>query len=208
MPSGQGRALSWCTLQEFLSRTQGRTQAALPPQSGDSNFNLGIFPLLWNHPFPAEEIPGVWCLISFLILSCLPVFYTMRLNMLAYFFYPQLLMNKQIGLKRYEVDGRKVLFYFDEVMTIFLIIMLDFNERQMARGWGTGRVLGVPQEGEDHSAAVTGQCLSLFCCRWCCGFGWKPKSNRGRWFTSAHGVVLGRYHSVLLPQNNVTCRYN
>lgn len=43
-------------------------------------------------------------------------------------------MNKQIGLKRYEVDGRKVLFYFDEVMTIFLIIMLDVNERQMARG--------------------------------------------------------------------------
>ncbi|KAJ1085590.1 hypothetical protein NDU88_005720 [Pleurodeles waltl] len=27
----------------------------------------------------------------------------------------QLLMNKQIGLKRYEVDGKKVLFYFDEI---------------------------------------------------------------------------------------------
>ncbi|XP_074161873.1 C3 and PZP-like alpha-2-macroglobulin domain-containing protein 8 [Sminthopsis crassicaudata] len=27
----------------------------------------------------------------------------------------QLLMNKQIGLKRYEVEGRKVLFYFDEI---------------------------------------------------------------------------------------------
>ncbi|KAG8454856.1 hypothetical protein GDO86_001179 [Hymenochirus boettgeri] len=27
----------------------------------------------------------------------------------------QLLLNKQIGLKRYEVDGRKVLFYFDEI---------------------------------------------------------------------------------------------
>uniref|UniRef100_A0ACB8F2G9 C3 and PZP-like alpha-2-macroglobulin domain-containing protein 8 n=1 Tax=Sphaerodactylus townsendi TaxID=933632 RepID=A0ACB8F2G9_9SAUR len=27
----------------------------------------------------------------------------------------QLLLNKQTGLKRYEVDGRKVLFYFDEV---------------------------------------------------------------------------------------------
>ncbi|XP_054835570.1 C3 and PZP-like alpha-2-macroglobulin domain-containing protein 8 [Eublepharis macularius] len=27
----------------------------------------------------------------------------------------QLFMNKQIGLKRYEVDGRKVLFYFDEI---------------------------------------------------------------------------------------------
>ncbi|KAJ6664317.1 hypothetical protein lerEdw1_008536 [Lerista edwardsae] len=27
----------------------------------------------------------------------------------------QLLMNKQIGLKRYEMDGRKVLFYFDEI---------------------------------------------------------------------------------------------
>ncbi|XP_044540941.1 C3 and PZP-like alpha-2-macroglobulin domain-containing protein 8, partial [Gracilinanus agilis] len=26
-----------------------------------------------------------------------------------------LLMNKQIGLKRYEVEGRKVLFYFDEI---------------------------------------------------------------------------------------------
>lgn len=54
-------------------------------------------------------------------------------------------MNKQIGLKRYEVDGRKVLFYFDEVMALFLIIMLYFNGRQMSRGWGTGRVLGVPQ---------------------------------------------------------------
>uniref|UniRef100_A0A670K9B6 C3 and PZP like alpha-2-macroglobulin domain containing 8 n=1 Tax=Podarcis muralis TaxID=64176 RepID=A0A670K9B6_PODMU len=29
----------------------------------------------------------------------------------------QLLSNKQIGLKRYEVDGRKVLFYFDECTT-------------------------------------------------------------------------------------------
>ncbi|XP_061457145.1 C3 and PZP-like alpha-2-macroglobulin domain-containing protein 8 isoform X3 [Rhineura floridana] len=27
----------------------------------------------------------------------------------------QLLLNQQIGLKRYEVDGRKVLFYFDEI---------------------------------------------------------------------------------------------
>ncbi|XP_063003438.1 C3 and PZP-like alpha-2-macroglobulin domain-containing protein 8 [Elgaria multicarinata webbii] len=27
----------------------------------------------------------------------------------------QLLMNKQIGLKRYELEGRKVLFYFDEI---------------------------------------------------------------------------------------------
>jgi hypothetical protein len=24
-------------------------------------------------------------------------------------------MDKRVGLKRYEVDGRKVLFYFDEV---------------------------------------------------------------------------------------------
>lgn len=27
----------------------------------------------------------------------------------------QLLMDKRVGLKRYELDGRKVLFYFDEV---------------------------------------------------------------------------------------------
>ncbi|CAJ0946495.1 unnamed protein product [Ranitomeya imitator] len=27
----------------------------------------------------------------------------------------KLLLNKQIGLKRYEVEGRKVLFYFDEI---------------------------------------------------------------------------------------------
>lgn len=43
-------------------------------------------------------------------------------------------MNKQIGLKRYEVDGRKVLFYFDEVKTLFLTNMLFFNERQTAGG--------------------------------------------------------------------------
>uniref|UniRef100_A0A8C3D5K4 C3 and PZP like alpha-2-macroglobulin domain containing 8 n=1 Tax=Corvus moneduloides TaxID=1196302 RepID=A0A8C3D5K4_CORMO len=61
----------------------------------------------------------------------------------------QLLMNKQIGLKRYEVDGRKVLFYFDEVMTIFLVIILDFTERQMigdeaqAECWGPSAALTV-----------------------------------------------------------------
>lgn len=49
-------------------------------------------------------------------------------------------MNKQIGLKRYEVDGRKVLFYFDEVMTLFLIIVFLFNERQMTSGSGIGTV--------------------------------------------------------------------
>lgn len=27
----------------------------------------------------------------------------------------QLLMDKRVGLKRYELNGRKVLFYFDEV---------------------------------------------------------------------------------------------
>lgn len=41
-------------------------------------------------------------------------------------------MNKQIGLKRYEVDGRKVLFYFDEVMNFVITLMLLFNESQMA----------------------------------------------------------------------------
>lgn len=30
----------------------------------------------------------------------------------------QLLMDKRVGLKRYELDGRKVLFYFDEVRFI------------------------------------------------------------------------------------------
>lgn len=34
---------------------------------------------------------------------------------LAPFLIKQLLMDKRVGLKRYEVDGRKVLFYFDEV---------------------------------------------------------------------------------------------
>lgn len=32
-------------------------------------------------------------------------------------------MNKQIGLKRYEVDGRKVLFYFDEVKAFFVSLV-------------------------------------------------------------------------------------
>lgn len=51
----------------------------------------------------------------------------MTLNLLIFFPPSQLLMNKQIGLKRYEVDGRKVLFYFDEVMSWFLIVMLLFQ---------------------------------------------------------------------------------
>lgn len=42
---------------------------------------------------------------------------------LLFGFFPQLLMNKQIGLKRYEVDGRKVLFYFDEVKTFFVSLV-------------------------------------------------------------------------------------
>lgn len=33
-------------------------------------------------------------------------------------------MNKQIGLKRYEMDGRKVLFYFDEVGSRWVMVEL------------------------------------------------------------------------------------
>lgn len=33
----------------------------------------------------------------------------------------QLLMDKRVGLKRYELNGRKVLFYFDEVSLIQIL---------------------------------------------------------------------------------------
>lgn len=61
----------------------------------------------------------------------------MNLNLFISF---QLLMNKQIGLKRYEVDGRKVLFYFDEVITLFSIVLLILNVRIRTRGnWIVGQ---------------------------------------------------------------------
>ena len=71
-------------------------------------------------------------------------------------FFPQLLVNKQIGLKRYEVDGRKVLFYFDEVMTLFLIILLLFNERHMTSGSGIDAVHWCwwSLTDKDHPAAL------------------------------------------------------
>lgn len=121
----------------------------------------------------------------------------MRLNetqwfLIFFLFTPQLLMNKQIGLKRYEVDGRKVLFYFDEVMDLFLIIMLDFDERQRSREWG--RVLGVPQGWGSPCSFKWPLAWASFAADGGCGFAWKPKYNRGRWFTSAHGVVLVGYH--------------
>lgn len=78
----------------------------------------------------------------------------MKLNL---FVFPQLLMNKQIGLKRYEVDGRKVLFYFDEVMNLFL--MPRFSERQIGR-WlhrDTVHRCWWPFADENWDAAVTGK---------------------------------------------------
>lgn len=39
--------------------------------------------------------------------------------MVFFSFFPrQLLMDKRVGLKRYELSGRKVLFYFDEVSRV------------------------------------------------------------------------------------------
>lgn len=60
------RALSCCTLQEFLSRTQGRTWWLFPLSDVTAASISLHFPSFMDAPFPAEEIPGVLCLISFL----------------------------------------------------------------------------------------------------------------------------------------------
>lgn len=100
--------------------------------------NLFAFPFLyWNILFQQRNPWGLvsdWFSkhsknLSYSLISTRSLYNEMKLTLLIFF--PQLLMNKQIGLKRYEVDGRKVLFYFDEVMILFLIILLLFSERQM-----------------------------------------------------------------------------
>lgn len=48
--------------------------------------------------------------------SCLFVFLCTEPGLLC--LHQQLLMDKRVGLKRYELNGRKVLFYFDEVSSI------------------------------------------------------------------------------------------
>lgn len=46
-PQGAGGALSWCTLQEFLSRTQGSFSPSV--------MSLCIFPFLGKHPFQEKK---------------------------------------------------------------------------------------------------------------------------------------------------------
>lgn len=45
----------------------------------------------------------------------------MKLDFFMYCAGQQLLMDKRVGLKRYELNGRKVLFYFDEVSAIKIL---------------------------------------------------------------------------------------
>lgn len=100
------------------------------------------------------------------------------------FVFSQLLMNKQIGLKRYEVDGRKVLFYFDEVMSLFL--MPRFSERQVAaRGYSVLLLVAICR----WELGCSGNWRGVWACSEvgrCCG-----------WSASAHTRSLGRYRLVL-----------
>ncbi|MEE6510015.1 hypothetical protein FKM82_028976 [Ascaphus truei] len=58
----------------------------------------------------------------------------------------QLLMNKQIGLKRYEVDGRKVLFYFDEIPSQCMTCV----QLQAYREYIVGKTAPVPVKIYDY----------------------------------------------------------
>ncbi|KAM4808477.1 C3 and PZP-like alpha-2-macroglobulin domain-containing protein 8 isoform 1-T1 [Rhinophrynus dorsalis] len=58
----------------------------------------------------------------------------------------QLLLNKQIGLKRYEVDGRKVLFYFDEIPSQCMTCV----KMQAFREYIVGKTAPVPVKIYDY----------------------------------------------------------
>ncbi|OCU00808.1 hypothetical protein XELAEV_180065882mg, partial [Xenopus laevis] len=57
-----------------------------------------------------------------------------------------LLLNKQIGLKRYEIDGRKVLFYFDEIPSQCLTCV----KLQAFREYIVGKTAPVPVKIYDY----------------------------------------------------------
>ncbi|XP_063770568.1 C3 and PZP-like alpha-2-macroglobulin domain-containing protein 8 isoform X2 [Pseudophryne corroboree] len=58
----------------------------------------------------------------------------------------QLLLNKQIGLKRYEVEGRKVLFYFDEIPSQCMTCV----QMQAFREYIVGKTAPVPVKIYDY----------------------------------------------------------
>ncbi|KAM5193804.1 C3 and PZP-like alpha-2-macroglobulin domain-containing protein 8 [Mantella aurantiaca] len=58
----------------------------------------------------------------------------------------QLLLNKQIGLKRYEVEGRKVLFYFDEIPSQCMTCV----KMQAFREYVVGKTAPVPVKIYDY----------------------------------------------------------
>ncbi|XP_068090260.1 C3 and PZP-like alpha-2-macroglobulin domain-containing protein 8 [Hyperolius riggenbachi] len=58
----------------------------------------------------------------------------------------QLLLNKRIGLKRYEVDGRKVLFYFDEIPSQCMTCV----KMQAFREYVVGKTAPVPVKIYDY----------------------------------------------------------
>ncbi|XP_072260759.1 C3 and PZP-like alpha-2-macroglobulin domain-containing protein 8 isoform X1 [Pyxicephalus adspersus] len=58
----------------------------------------------------------------------------------------QLLLNKQIGLKRYEVEGRKVLFYFDEIPSQCMTCI----KMQAFREFVVGKTAPVPVKIYDY----------------------------------------------------------
>ncbi|KAJ7415213.1 C3 and PZP-like alpha-2-macroglobulin domain-containing protein 8 [Willisornis vidua] len=75
----------------------------------------------------------------------------------------QLLMNKQIGLKRYEVDGRKVLFYFDEIPSQCMTCV----KFQALREHIVGKTAPVPIKVYDYyepGFVHSGPCPSPFGC--------------------------------------------
>ncbi|KAG7283666.1 hypothetical protein CRUP_020439 [Coryphaenoides rupestris] len=72
----------------------------------------------------------------------------------------RLLMDKRVGLKRYEVEGRKVLFYFDEIPSQCMTCV----SFQAVREYIVGKTAPVPVKVYDYYEPGGNQCNNVFGC--------------------------------------------
>lgn len=187
VPQGSG-ITALCTLQAFLIRSGGQKKCGrlffffLSCQRATSLLFAFLCPFQPKKPVSFST----WCAI----------FCKMKLNLSVS---SQLLMNKQIGLKRYEVDGRKVLFYFDEVMNLFLVITPRFR-RAGGCTWIQCTAAGGHLQWELRCSCSRRVAWASSEVGRCCGFGWEPRHQGGGCSASAHTESPARYHLVLTPK--------
>lgn len=124
----------------------------------------------------------------------------MRWNLLIFFFFCSPVTDEQANwIKKIWSGWKKSPFLFwwgkDFVSYKYVVFQWKANGRWMRRRysllmsmvphrWGLPRSVNWPVAWPSSEAGG-----------WC-GFGCKPKHNRGRWFASAHIEFLDRYHLV------------